>query len=194
MSNISTLVNVNRFLGIPWLVTQPFDLAIVSAAERILGGRVIGYQICGFFVLVMSGMEGVEVFFFRCGARKRRESARFRSPFFGESARLVGAGRRRGRACGWDAVGVELVGVGRRWRSSDERCDRRWRVGATESAARGVGSRSGLVCTSTDVLRRRADTALREGGRLAHVYEMRRNGDGGGDRGVPCGLDLFSTR
>ncbi|KAJ7884879.1 glycoside hydrolase family 79 protein [Mycena leptocephala] len=44
MSNISSLVNVNWFLGIPWFVTQPFDLAIVGAAERILGGRVIGYQ------------------------------------------------------------------------------------------------------------------------------------------------------
>jgi hypothetical protein len=45
MSNISSLVNVNWFLGIPWFVTQPFDLAIVGAAERILGGRVIGYQV-----------------------------------------------------------------------------------------------------------------------------------------------------
>jgi hypothetical protein len=44
MSSISTLVNVNWFLGIPWFVTQPFDLAIVGDAERIfLGGRVIGY-------------------------------------------------------------------------------------------------------------------------------------------------------
>ncbi|KAJ7879176.1 hypothetical protein B0H13DRAFT_2667960, partial [Mycena leptocephala] len=45
MSNISSLVNVNWFLSIPWFVTQPFDLAIVGAAERILGGRVIGYQV-----------------------------------------------------------------------------------------------------------------------------------------------------
>ncbi|KAJ7661951.1 glycoside hydrolase family 79 protein [Mycena polygramma] len=44
MANISSLVNVNWFLGVPWFVTQPFDLAIVGAAERILGGRVLGYQ------------------------------------------------------------------------------------------------------------------------------------------------------
>ncbi|KAF7297395.1 Glyco-hydro-79C domain-containing protein [Mycena indigotica] len=44
MSNISSLVNVKWFLGIPWFVTKPFDLAIVGAAERILGDKVIGYQ------------------------------------------------------------------------------------------------------------------------------------------------------
>ncbi|KAJ7092351.1 glycoside hydrolase family 79 protein [Mycena belliarum] len=44
MANISTLVNVRWFLGIPWFVTQPFDLAIVGAAERILGDTLIGYQ------------------------------------------------------------------------------------------------------------------------------------------------------
>ncbi|KAJ7167217.1 hypothetical protein C8R43DRAFT_877674, partial [Mycena crocata] len=44
MANISTLVNVNWFLGIPWFVTQPFNLAIIGAAERILGDRIIGYQ------------------------------------------------------------------------------------------------------------------------------------------------------
>ncbi|KAJ7493667.1 glycoside hydrolase family 79 protein [Mycena latifolia] len=44
MANISTMVNVRWFLGIPWFVTQPFNLAIVGAAERILGDNLIGYQ------------------------------------------------------------------------------------------------------------------------------------------------------
>ncbi|KAJ7054643.1 glycoside hydrolase family 79 protein [Mycena amicta] len=44
MSNISQLVNVRWFLGIPWFVTQPFNLGIVGAAERILGDKILGYQ------------------------------------------------------------------------------------------------------------------------------------------------------
>ncbi|KAJ7783995.1 glycoside hydrolase family 79 protein, partial [Mycena maculata] len=44
MSNISALVPVRWFLGIPWFVTDPFDLSIVGAAETILGDNVIGYQ------------------------------------------------------------------------------------------------------------------------------------------------------
>ncbi|KAJ6554258.1 hypothetical protein B0H19DRAFT_1152984 [Mycena capillaripes] len=44
MANISTLVPVQWFLGIPWFVTQPFDLSIIGAAERILGENLIGYQ------------------------------------------------------------------------------------------------------------------------------------------------------
>ncbi|KAF7307934.1 Glyco-hydro-79C domain-containing protein [Mycena kentingensis (nom. inval.)] len=44
MANISALVNVDWFLGIPWFITQPFDLKLVGAAEAILGDRVIGYQ------------------------------------------------------------------------------------------------------------------------------------------------------
>ncbi|KAJ6529066.1 glycoside hydrolase family 79 protein [Mycena vulgaris] len=44
MANISTMVNVRWFLGIPWFVTQPFNLAIVGAAEKILGDTLIGYQ------------------------------------------------------------------------------------------------------------------------------------------------------
>jgi hypothetical protein len=53
MSNISSLVNVNWFLGIPWFVTQPFDLAIVGAAERIFfwGGELLGIMfVWGFFL------------------------------------------------------------------------------------------------------------------------------------------------
>ncbi|KAJ7224556.1 glycoside hydrolase family 79 protein [Mycena pura] len=44
MANISSLINVEWFLGIPWFVTQPFDLDIVGAAEAILGETLIGYQ------------------------------------------------------------------------------------------------------------------------------------------------------
>ncbi|KAJ7434772.1 glycoside hydrolase family 79 protein [Mycena galericulata] len=44
MANISALVNVKWFLGIPWFITQPFNLAIVNAAETILGDTLIGYQ------------------------------------------------------------------------------------------------------------------------------------------------------
>ena len=45
MANISSLINVEWFLGIPWFVTQPFDLDIVGAAEAILGDTIIGYQV-----------------------------------------------------------------------------------------------------------------------------------------------------
>ncbi|KAF7321151.1 Glyco-hydro-79C domain-containing protein [Mycena chlorophos] len=44
MSNISNLVNVKWFLGIPWFVTDPFNLAIIGAADAILGDKIIGYQ------------------------------------------------------------------------------------------------------------------------------------------------------
>ncbi|KAF8217162.1 glycoside hydrolase family 79 protein [Mycena galopus ATCC 62051] len=45
MGNISSLVNVRWFLGIPWFVTQPFDLAIIPAAEEILGDYLMGLQV-----------------------------------------------------------------------------------------------------------------------------------------------------
>src|ERR1700761_9291720 len=45
MANISSLINVEWFLGIPWFVTQPFDLDIVGAAEAILGDTLIGLQV-----------------------------------------------------------------------------------------------------------------------------------------------------
>ncbi|KAJ7034447.1 hypothetical protein C8F04DRAFT_1101881 [Mycena alexandri] len=44
MRNISELVNVHWFLGIPWFVTQPFDLGIVPAATEILGDYLLGMQ------------------------------------------------------------------------------------------------------------------------------------------------------
>ncbi|KAJ7103817.1 hypothetical protein C8R44DRAFT_945254 [Mycena epipterygia] len=44
MGNISALVNVRWFLGVPWFITAPFDLAIVTAAEEILGDHLIGLQ------------------------------------------------------------------------------------------------------------------------------------------------------
>ncbi|KAJ7834157.1 glycoside hydrolase family 79 protein [Mycena leptocephala] len=44
MRNISSLVNVHWFLGIPWFVTQPFDLGIVNASQEILGDYLLGLQ------------------------------------------------------------------------------------------------------------------------------------------------------
>ncbi|KAJ7200294.1 hypothetical protein GGX14DRAFT_466601 [Mycena pura] len=44
MRNISSFVNVHWFLGIPWFVTQPFDTAIVTAADEILGDYLLGLQ------------------------------------------------------------------------------------------------------------------------------------------------------
>ncbi|KAJ7701015.1 hypothetical protein B0H16DRAFT_1348460, partial [Mycena metata] len=47
MRNISDLVNMHWFLGIPWCVeftTTPFDLAIVPAATSILGPYLLGLQ------------------------------------------------------------------------------------------------------------------------------------------------------
>ncbi|KAJ6513514.1 hypothetical protein DFH09DRAFT_999118 [Mycena vulgaris] len=44
MRNISSLVNVRWVLGVPWFVTAPFDLAIVTASEEILGDYLMGLQ------------------------------------------------------------------------------------------------------------------------------------------------------
>lgn len=44
MGNISSLVNVDWILGVPWFVTQPFDLAIIPAADEILGDHLLGLQ------------------------------------------------------------------------------------------------------------------------------------------------------
>ncbi|KAJ7669142.1 hypothetical protein B0H17DRAFT_1018163 [Mycena rosella] len=44
MRNISSFVNVHWFLGIPWFVTQPFDLAIIPASQEILGDYLLGLQ------------------------------------------------------------------------------------------------------------------------------------------------------
>ncbi|KAJ7235652.1 glycoside hydrolase family 79 protein [Mycena rebaudengoi] len=44
MANISALVNVRWFLGIPWFITKPFDLSIVASSQRILGDKLLGYQ------------------------------------------------------------------------------------------------------------------------------------------------------
>ncbi|KAJ7331318.1 glycoside hydrolase family 79 protein [Mycena albidolilacea] len=44
MRNISSLVNVHWFLGIPWFVTAPFDTAIIRAADEILGDYLLGLQ------------------------------------------------------------------------------------------------------------------------------------------------------
>ncbi|KAJ7185827.1 glycoside hydrolase family 79 protein [Mycena filopes] len=44
MRNISALVNVHWFLGVPWFTTTPFDLGIVQASEAILGDYLLGYQ------------------------------------------------------------------------------------------------------------------------------------------------------
>ncbi|KAJ7123527.1 hypothetical protein C8R44DRAFT_783972 [Mycena epipterygia] len=43
MNNISNLVNVKWFLGIPWF-NDPFNLDIIASSQAILGDRVIGYQ------------------------------------------------------------------------------------------------------------------------------------------------------
>ncbi|KAJ7141844.1 hypothetical protein C8R43DRAFT_583571 [Mycena crocata] len=44
MRNISDFVNVHWFMGIPWFVTQPFDLGIVRASTEILGDYLLGLQ------------------------------------------------------------------------------------------------------------------------------------------------------
>ncbi|KAJ7227744.1 glycoside hydrolase family 79 protein [Mycena haematopus] len=44
MRNISSLVNVHWFLGIPWFITQPFDTKIITAADEILGDYLLGLQ------------------------------------------------------------------------------------------------------------------------------------------------------
>ncbi|KAJ7457804.1 glycoside hydrolase family 79 protein [Mycena latifolia] len=44
MRNISDFVNVHWFMGIPWFVTQPFDLGIVTASQEILGDYLLGLQ------------------------------------------------------------------------------------------------------------------------------------------------------
>ncbi|KAJ7331317.1 glycoside hydrolase family 79 protein [Mycena albidolilacea] len=44
MRNISGLVNVHWFLGIPWFVTTPFDTGIITAADEILGDYLLGLQ------------------------------------------------------------------------------------------------------------------------------------------------------
>ncbi|KAJ7453359.1 glycoside hydrolase family 79 protein [Mycena galericulata] len=44
MRNISSFVNVHWFLGIPWFITDPFNTAIVTAAEEVLGDYLLGLQ------------------------------------------------------------------------------------------------------------------------------------------------------
>ncbi|KAF7290147.1 Glyco-hydro-79C domain-containing protein [Mycena indigotica] len=44
MRNVSSFVNVHWFLGIPWFVTKPFDTAIVTASDLILGDYLLGLQ------------------------------------------------------------------------------------------------------------------------------------------------------
>ncbi|KAJ7289361.1 glycoside hydrolase family 79 protein [Mycena rebaudengoi] len=44
MRNISSMANVHWFLGVPWFVTTPFDTAIVTAADEILGDFLLGLQ------------------------------------------------------------------------------------------------------------------------------------------------------
>jgi hypothetical protein len=46
MRNISSLVNIHWFMGIPWFVTDPFDTKIITAADEILGDYLLGFQ-CG---------------------------------------------------------------------------------------------------------------------------------------------------
>ncbi|KAJ7167195.1 glycoside hydrolase family 79 protein [Mycena crocata] len=44
MRNVSSLVNVHWFLGIPWFLTQPFDTRIITASQEILGDYLLGLQ------------------------------------------------------------------------------------------------------------------------------------------------------
>jgi hypothetical protein len=44
MRNISSLVNIHWFLGIPWFITDPFDTKIITAADEILGDYLLGLQ------------------------------------------------------------------------------------------------------------------------------------------------------
>ncbi|KAJ7884885.1 hypothetical protein B0H13DRAFT_2666945 [Mycena leptocephala] len=137
MSNISSLVNVNWFLGIPWFVTQPFDLAIVGAAERILGGRVIGYQVCAAFF---------GLFFFPCYTISFRVML---SP--GECGGGGGRGERTEgvddgagtRTCGgrWEVGGA-------RWgRRPGARFRFRFSFGGLGERARLVGVQPGRACS-----------------------------------------------
>ncbi|CAK5270156.1 unnamed protein product [Mycena citricolor] len=44
LRNVSSFVNVHWFLGIPWFVTQPFDLQIITRGTEILGDYLLGFQ------------------------------------------------------------------------------------------------------------------------------------------------------
>ncbi|KAF8217332.1 glycoside hydrolase family 79 protein [Mycena galopus ATCC 62051] len=44
MRNISSLVNIHWFMGIPWFITDPFDTKIITAADEILGDYLLGLQ------------------------------------------------------------------------------------------------------------------------------------------------------
>lgn len=45
MSNISTMVNVSWWLGVPFFNVTVLDLDIMVVGERILGDRLLGFQV-----------------------------------------------------------------------------------------------------------------------------------------------------
>jgi hypothetical protein len=45
MANVSTLVNANWWLGIPFFTLNPLNLDIMVAGERILGDHLLGFQV-----------------------------------------------------------------------------------------------------------------------------------------------------
>ncbi|KAF7318924.1 Glyco-hydro-79C domain-containing protein [Mycena chlorophos] len=44
MRNISSMVNVHWYMGIPWFITQPFNLDIITYSDQILGPYLLGLQ------------------------------------------------------------------------------------------------------------------------------------------------------
>jgi hypothetical protein len=45
MGNISTLVNVSWWLGLPFDDVQHMSLAIMDLGEQVLGARMLGFQV-----------------------------------------------------------------------------------------------------------------------------------------------------
>lgn len=45
LANVSTLVNVRWFLGVPFNNTIDINMAIVESGERIIGDTLLGFQV-----------------------------------------------------------------------------------------------------------------------------------------------------
>jgi hypothetical protein len=45
MANVSTLVDVNWWLGVPFFTASPLNMDIMVAGDNILGKRLLGFQV-----------------------------------------------------------------------------------------------------------------------------------------------------
>jgi hypothetical protein len=45
MANISTLIDINWYLGVPFFNVTPLDMSTIVHGQRILGDRILGFQI-----------------------------------------------------------------------------------------------------------------------------------------------------